>query len=126
MVKSRAQRRKDMCFILKGFNKNVSFPKTKSKMRCERQVSIQKYLLRQRRKRLHQHACKVYRGEKVANLKKSETNAQTFHSCTIIHYMTYCIRYMFSYLKYECRRKKDLAPDKSFRKTFGEKEDKFR
>ena len=57
---------------------------------------------------------------------KSETNAQAFHSCTIIHYMTYCIRYMFSYMKYECRMKKDLAPDKSFRKTFGEKEDKFR
>ena len=57
---------------------------------------------------------------------KSETNAQAFHSCTIIHYMTYCIRYMFSYLKYECRMKKDLALGKSFRKTFREKEDKFR
>ena len=56
---------------------------------------------------------------------KSETNAQTFHSRTIIHYMTHCIRYMFSYLKYECRMKKGLALDKSFRKTFGEKEDKF-
>ena len=28
---------------------------------------------------------------------------------------------MFSYLKYECRMKKGPAPDKSFRKTFGEK-----
>ena len=40
--------------------------------------------------------------------------------------MTYYIRYMFSYMKYEYRMKKELAPGKSFRKTFGEKEDKFR
>ena len=55
---------------------------------------------------------------------KSETNAQAFHSCTIIHCMTYCIRYMFSYLKQECRVKKmkGFALDKSFRKTFKEKE----
>ena len=127
MVKSRAQRRKVLCFMLKGSNKNVPFPRTKSKIRCEGQVSRRKYLLRQRRKRLHQQACKVCMGEKVANLKKhkNEINAQAFHSCTIVHYMTYCIRYMFSYLKCECRMKKGLAPDKSFRKTFGEKEDKF-
>ena len=56
---------------------------------------------------------------------KSETNAQAFHSCTIIHCMTYCIRYMFSYPKQECKVKKGLAPDKSFRKTFVEKQDKF-
>ena len=54
---------------------------------------------------------------------KSETNAQAFHSCTIIHCMTYCIRYMFSYLKQEFIVKKGLTLDKSFRKTFGEKED---
>ena len=30
---------------------------------------------------------------------KSESNAQTFHSCTIIHCMTHCIKYMLSYLK---------------------------
>ena len=42
VVKSRAQRRKALCFILKGSNKNVSFPRTKSKIRCERQVSRQK------------------------------------------------------------------------------------
>ena len=29
--------------------------------------------------------------------------------------------YIFSYLKQECKVKKGLAPDKSFRKTFGEK-----
>ena len=36
------------------------------------------------------------------NKKKSikiETNAQAFHSCTIIHSMTYCIGHMFFYLK---------------------------
>ena len=120
-----------MFFIFKGLNKNVSFLKMKSKIRCDRHVSIQKYLPRQRRERLHQQACEVCVGKKVANLirrkkHKSETNAQAFHSCTVIHYMTYCIIYMFSYMKYECRMKKDLAPDKSFRKTFGEKEDKSR
>ena len=52
----------------------------------------------------------------------SESNAQIFHSCTIIHCITHCIRYMFSYLKEECRAKKGLASDKSFRKTFEEKE----
>ena len=31
--------------------------------------------------------------------KKMSLNAWTFHSCTIIHCMTYCIRYLFSYLK---------------------------
>ena len=36
--------------------------------------------------------------------------------------MTHCIRYMSSYMKQECRVKKGLAPNKSFRKTFGEKE----
>ena len=32
---------------------------------------------------------------------KSESNAHTFHSCKVIHHIafTYCIRYMFSYLK---------------------------
>ena len=49
---------------------------------------------------------------------KSESNAHTFHSCTITH----CIGHMFSYLKKECRVKKGLTPDKSFRKTFEEKE----
>ena len=65
-------------------------------------------------------------GSKFEKKHKSETNTQAFHSCTIIHYMTYCIRYMFSYMKYEYRMKKDLASGKSFRKTFGENEDKFR
>ena len=46
-------------------------------------------------------------------------------SFIIIHHTTYCIRYMFPYLKYEYRRKESPTPDKSFRKTFGEKEDKF-
>ena len=40
----------------------------------------------------------------------------------IIHYITHCIRHMFSCLKQECRVKKGHAPDKSFRKTFEEKE----
>ena len=53
---------------------------------------------------------------------KSESNAQIFHSCTIIHCMTHCIRYMFSYPKQEYRVKKGLALNKSFQKTFGEKE----
>ena len=53
---------------------------------------------------------------------KNESNAQTFHSCTITHCMTHCIKYMFSYLKEERRMKKSLPPDKSFRKTFEEKE----
>ena len=32
---------------------------------------------------------------------KSESNAQTFHSCKVIHHIafTHCIKYMFSYLK---------------------------
>ena len=32
---------------------------------------------------------------------KSESNAQTFHSCKVIHHIAFmhCIRYMFSYLK---------------------------
>ena len=52
---------------------------------------------------------------------KSESNAQTFHSCKVIHHIafTHCIRYVFSYLKQECRVKKGLAPNKSFKKTFG-------
>ena len=44
------------------------------------------------------------------------------HSCTIIH----CIRYVFSYLNKNAERKKSLAPDKSFRKTFEEKEGNFK
>ena len=56
---------------------------------------------------------------------KNESNAQTFHSRKVIHHIafTHCIRYMFSYLKQECREKKGLALNKSFRKTFREKED---
>ena len=53
---------------------------------------------------------------------KSESNAQTFHLCTIIHCMAPCIKYMFSCLKQECRVKKSLTFDKNFRKTFREKE----
>ena len=55
---------------------------------------------------------------------KRESNAHTFHSCKVIHPIafTHYIRYMFSYLKQECRVKKGLALNKSFRKTFGEKE----
>ena len=39
---------------------------------------------------------------------KSESNAQTFHSCKVIHHIafTHCIRYMFFYLKQECRVKR--------------------
>ena len=56
---------------------------------------------------------------------KSESNAQTFHSCKVIHHIafTHYIRYIFSYLKQEYRVKKGLASDKSFKKTFGEKEE---
>ena len=55
---------------------------------------------------------------------KSESNAHTFHSCKVIHHIafTHCIRYVFSYLKQECRVKKGLVPNKSFRKTFEKKE----
>ena len=38
--------------------------------------------------------------------------------------MTHCIKYMFPYLKQEYRVKKGLALNKSFKKTFGEKEGK--
>ena len=47
--------------------------------------------------------------------------AQTFHPCIIIHCMTHCIGYMFSYLKTRMQKKKGFALDKSFKKTFGEK-----
>ena len=39
----------------------------------------------------------------------------------IIHCITHYIKYMFSCLKQECKVKKGLALDKSFKKTFGEK-----
>ena len=56
---------------------------------------------------------------------KSESNAQTFHACKVTQHIAFtrCIRYVFSYLKQECRVKKGLAFNKSFRNTFGEKED---
>ena len=60
----------------------------------------------------------------VGKFNKSESNAQTFYSCTIIHCMTRCIRYMFSYMKEEYKVKKGLTPNKSFRKTFEEKKGK--
>ena len=53
--------------------------------------------------------------------KKNSKNVRTFHSCTIIHHMIYCIRYLFAHFKQGCRMKKGFAPDKSFRKTFGRK-----
>ena len=55
---------------------------------------------------------------------KSESNAQTFHSCKVLHHIafTHCIRYMFSYLKQECRVKKGLAPRQKLQKDLrGEK-----
>ena len=69
-------------------------------------------------------------GEKLANLIKEKTirvnlmNKHFIHA-KVIHRIafTHCTRYMFSYLKQECRVKKGLASDESFRKTFGEKED---
>ena len=44
-----------------------------------------------------------------------------FIHAKVIHRIafTHCTRYMFSYLKQECRVNQGLAPDKSFRKTFG-------
>ena len=42
---------------------------------------------------------------------ESESNAQTFHSCKVIHHIAFihCIRCMFSYLKLECRVKKRVS-----------------
>ena len=112
----------------KGSNKNeFCFQERKMRYNAMGQASRQKYILRQIRKRLNQQARKVCTGENVAILIKEKaikinSNAQTFHSCTIMHCMTHCIRYMFSYLKQECIMKQGLASDKSFKKTFGEKE----
>ena len=69
-------------------------------------------------------------GEKVTNLIKEKTikvnpmHRHFTHAKSYIIAFTHCIRYIFSYLKQECRVKKGLAPNKSFRKTFRKKEDK--
>ena len=54
---------------------------------------------------------------------KNESNAQIFHSCTIIHCMTHCIRYMFSYLKQEYKVKKGLASIKASKRPSGRKKE---
>ena len=64
-------------------------------------------------------------GEKVANLikrknHKNESNAQTSHSCTIIHCMTHCINYMFPSEKI-IQKKEVLYPIKASEIPLGRK-----
>ena len=81
-----------------------------NEIQCDRQAYRDKNILQS----VHGRECVKFNKSKD---HKSESNAQTFHSCKVIHHIafTHYIRYMFSYLKQECRVKKGLASDKSFK-----------
>ena len=90
VVKSKAQRWKTMCFLRKDLNKEwFLFPRMENKIRCDEWASRRKYLLRWRKRRLHQQGRKVCMGEKLVNSVKGKTIKVNLMHRYFIHAKSY-------------------------------------